>query len=245
MIQAINLQNLRNAEFIQFSKDFTTLVNTNDPSALSVQPQYDNMLSKITELESLFKNSAVNPITSEMEVLDFNRDQAVNGIIAMINAYAYHYDTILAEAAVVLITNLKLYGAGIAKENYQSETAIINNLCSDWENKPALATAINILKLGDWLNRLKSHNEDFNQKYLARTQDYATASPENLKNKRAEAMTAYYDLRKFLEAFSTIQSSPAYDKAISELNALIEQYNSLLKARATAKPAEKNTASLN
>jgi hypothetical protein len=245
MIQAINLQNLRNSEFIQFSKDFTSLVNTNNPTALSVRPQYDSMIAKITELESLFKNTISNPITAEMESLDFNRDQAVNGIIAMIDAYGYHYDTVLTEASTVLRNNLKLYGAGIAKENYQSETAIINNLSNDWENKPELANAISTLKLGDWVSQLKSLNQDFSERYLARTQDYATASPENLKSKRAEVMTAYYDLRKFLEAFSTIQSSPAYDKTVNELNALIEQYNSLLKGRTSTKPAEKNTASLN
>jgi hypothetical protein len=245
MIEAINLQNLRNAEFIQFSKDFTSLVNTNDPKALSVQPQYDNMVVKITELESLFMNATSNPITAEMEAVDIQRDQALNGIVAMVDAYSYHHDTVLAEAAVVLQNNLKLYDSGIAKQNYQSETAIINNLLADWETKPALSSAISTLQLSDWAKVLKSHNQDFNQKYLARTQDFATISPENQKSKRAEVMTAYYELRKFLEAFSTIQSSAAYEKTINELNALIEQYNFLLKGRATSKPAEKNKASLN
>lgn len=245
MIEAITLQNLRNAEFIQFSKDFTALVNTNDPTLLSVQPQYDSLMGKITELESLFKNATSNPITAEIEALDLNRDQAINGIIAMIEAYSYHYDTILFGAAMVLRTNLKLYGAGIAKENYHSETAIINNLIADWENKPELAGAISTLKLGDWVSRLKSFNQDFNQQYLARTKDFATVSPENLKGKRTEAMTAYYDLRKFLEAFSTIRNEPAYDKTFNELNILIAQYNLLLKLRASAKPFEKDTAALN
>ena len=245
MIDAINLMILRNAEFIQFSKDFTALVKTNDPTALSVQPQYDNMIVKISELERLFKNALSNPITAEMEAVDMQRDQAINGIIAMIDAYSYHHNTVLAQAAVVLQNNLKLYDSGIAKQNYQSETAIINNLLTDWESKQPLSSALNTLQLGDWANILKSHNQDFNQKYLARTQDFATVSPENQKSKRAEVMTAYYELRKFLEAFSTIQSSAAYDKTINEVNALIEQYNSLLKGRTPTKTTEKDKASLN
>ena len=58
-------------------------------------------------------------------------------------------------------------------------------------------------------------------------------------------MTAYYELRKFLDAFSVIQASAVYEKTMNELNALIEQYNSLLNGRAKPKKTAENTASLN
>src|SRR6478736_6883157 len=131
MINAINLSRLRNAEFIQFSKDFTSLINGNDPEDLSVKPQYDAMVLKISELEHLFKNETSSPITAEMEALDLRRDQAINGIIALIHAHSYHFSETLSNAAIILQNNLKLYSAGIARENYQTETAIIDNIITD------------------------------------------------------------------------------------------------------------------
>ena len=61
--------------------------------------------------------------------------------------------------------------------------------------------------------------------------DGGDANPETLKSKREETMNAYYELRKFLEAYATIQNTPEYIKTISELNALIDQYNQLLNSR--------------
>jgi hypothetical protein len=238
MIKAIDLTRLRNAEFIQFCNDFTSLVNSNDPSDLSVQPQYNAMVQQVTELESLFKNALNNPITAEIEALDFRRDQAINGITGIINAYSYHFNPDYIQPALVLQNNLKVYGTGIARDNLLSETAIIKNMIIDWETKPELIDALDDLNLNSWKNELKNANEIFNDKYLARTQDYATASPDNQKSKRLEVMTAYYELRKFLDAFYVIQNSPAYQKAINELNALIDQYNTLLNGRSTATTAE-------
>jgi len=91
------------------------------------------------------------------------------------------------------------------------------------------------LSFGGWVQELKSKNETFNKKYLERIQQYATVSPENMKSKREAILVIYYDLRKFLEAFSIIQSSPLCDKTINEINALISQYNALLNSRLKAK----------
>jgi hypothetical protein len=248
MIHAINLHNLRNAEFIQFCNDYISLVGTNAPSDLSVQPQYDAMVQQVTQLESLFKNALNNPISAEIEALDFRRDQAITGLTGIINAYSYHFIPDITQQALLLQNNLKVYGTGIARDNLLSETAIIKNMIIDWETKPELVDALDNLNLVGWKNELKNANEIFNDKYLARTQDYATASPDNQKSKRLEVMTAYYELRKFLDAFSVIQNTPVYQKVINELNALIDQYNTLLNGRNTATGTESEnlkTASLN
>src|SRR6478609_2010914 len=109
MIEAIKLHNLRNPEFIQFTKNAISLVSANNPTILSVKPQYDFMSLKIVEMESLFKNELSNPMTAEMEALDFRRDNSINGIIGVINAYSDHHDATIATAATVLHSNLKVY----------------------------------------------------------------------------------------------------------------------------------------
>jgi len=120
--------------------------------------------------------------------------------------------------------------------NTQAETATLNSIHGDWEIKTELKAAITKLNLTAWVAELKTANNLFQQKFLARTQEYGAASPETLRAKRDETIAAYYELRNFIDAYEVIQPGAAITKLINELNALIEQYNALLKTRATEPP---------
>ncbi len=120
--------------------------------------------------------------------------------------------------------------------NTQAETATLNSILGDWEIKTELKAAITKLNLTAWVAELKTANNLFQQKFLARTQEYGSASPETLRAKRDETIAAYYELRKFVDAYQVIQPGAAIEKLINELNALIGQYNALLKTRATEPP---------
>lgn len=231
MIKAIDLRGLRNSEYMQFMGDFTALVDANDPAALNVAPQNMALKNKGIEIDGLFKLTLKNEITEELVMLDKRRDNAINGIVSYVNAYLYHFDPVLVIAANHLNNNLKVYGASIASQNLQSETATITSVVGDWENKPNLVAAIGNLNLIAWKNELKAANILFNQKYLARTQEYGAANPENMKLKREETNVVYYELRKFLDAHFTIINTPEYASAINQLNALVDQYNTLLNNR--------------
>ena len=87
-------------------------------------------------------------------------------------------------------------------------------------------------------NELKAANTAFDEKYLDRTQDYGNATPENLKSKREETNAVYFNLRNLIDAFHLIaETTPSpYTTVINQLNALIDQYNSLLNNRAPEVP---------
>ncbi|RZJ38093.1 MAG: hypothetical protein EOO18_04220 [Chryseobacterium sp.] len=80
------------------------------------------------------------------------------------------------------------------------------------------------------MNELKTANEEFNTKYLSRTQEYGDASPETIKTKREETNTAYYALRDRIDALHLLVETPMspYATVINQLNALTDQYNKLL-----------------
>lgn len=61
MIDSIESDRLRNAEFVQFSKDCSSIIQLNDPGALNVVAKYDAFNIKRGELEVLFKISTANP----------------------------------------------------------------------------------------------------------------------------------------------------------------------------------------
>ncbi|WP_293892267.1 DUF6261 family protein [Flavobacterium sp.] len=228
MINAINISILRNAEYLQFMKNVASLVQANDPLVLNVATQYNDLNNAISVLDGLFKTRVASEITEELVLIDERRDNAITGLGFVVSGYLYHYDAVLAQAANVLNDNLKLYGSSIAKQNYQAATATINSIANDWETKPALIDAVNTLQLKSWKDELKAANVLFDERYLARTQEYGAANPDTIKAKREETNGVYYTLRDFLNSFSIVQPSAANTKTGNEINALVEQYNTLL-----------------
>jgi len=243
MITVIDLRNLRNAEFLQFGTLYSGLVVANNPVVLNVAAQQTAFKSKLDEMSGLFKLEKVNPLTEELVLLDERRDRAITGLTDVVKGYSVHFDAATAQAANLLSVNLNLYGVGVARMNTQAETSTIFGIVHDWETKPELSAAITLLGLTGWVAELKTANQLYEQKYLQRTQEYGAANPEPLKVKREETMVAYYELRKFIEANSVVNSGPAYEKLIGELNALIGQYNELLNTRSAEPTPEQAPAS--
>lgn len=233
MITALHLPILRNAEYLQFLKDFVTIVQRNNPQTLNVEAKYTALLNRINELDSLFMRLLANENTQVLVDLDTKRDNAITGITYIAMGYSKHSEPTLQSAAQKILDNLSTYGSGIARLNYQAETATLTNIINDWENKPELTAALTTLNLTDWKNELKTVNTQFNDTYINRTQEYGNTSPETLKQKREVTNTDYYALRDRINALHTlVETLPSpYDTVINQLNALIEQYNSLINNR--------------
>ncbi|MBB4805368.1 hypothetical protein HNP38_000640 [Chryseobacterium defluvii] len=190
-------------------------------------------INKTAELEALFKKALASEITKEILQLDEKRDSAINVIYYFLLSYTYHYDADKKQKAQLLLENMALYGSGIARLNYQAETATLNNMLRDWELKTDLADAITAFNLSSWVNELKNANSLFNEKYISRTQEYGDANPETIKTKREETNTTYYALRDRIDALHLLAEAPPspYDTVINQLNALTDQYNILLVNR--------------
>lgn len=190
------------------------------------------MVAITTTIETLFKADKSSSLTAEIADLDARRDTAITGISTLVQAFTYHFDETTRNHATLIANQLANYGGGIAKENYQSETAIINAILNDWAIKQDLATAITALNLTAWKNELENANNSFNTKYLARTQEMGATSPDTIKQKRLEAANMYYKLRDFINSYYTLNDGAApYGKTVSEINTLINQYNVLLAGR--------------
>lgn len=232
MITSIHLNNLRNSEFLQFSEDFLGLVLLNNPDTLKVKPQYDKLRLATDMVDALFKADRGSLMTDELVALDERRDTAITGISLHVQSLTYHFNESIRTQADALAANLANYDAGVAKQNYQAETAIISSILTDWAEKPALKAAIDALKIADWQAELATANTAFNTRYLTRTQELGAASPDTIKEKRLEATQAYYTLRDFITSYHTLnEGAEPYNKTVKELNALITQYNNLLAGR--------------
>lgn len=229
----INLPSLRNPEFYQFISDVLGIVKANGPAALKVPEQHQELTRIFKDMTTLFKIKKGFITTEELEALDARRDRAITGLAALMHAYSYHYDDTTRANADTLSDNLKLYGnGGIARENYVSETAIISNLVNDWKTKPALKEAVAALKLEGWLTELDDGNKAFNAAFLLRNSEKGAASPEKLREKRIEAVKAWYELRDHIAAHALLKKrAEPFGKTVKELEALVSQFAQLIKNR--------------
>lgn len=232
-MNAIDLRVLRNAEYLQYTKDFAAIINLNNPATLDIDARFTAFTTKTAELESLYKKALASEKTKDIMALDQRRDDAINGIYYFLQSYTYHYDAQQRQNAQSLLSNMSLYGSGIARMNYQAETATINNVLRDWESKPELLAGISSFYLTAWVNELKTANDAFNEQYLLRTQEYGDANPETIRTKREEVNVTFYALRDRIDALHLIADvSPSpYSAVINQLNALTDQYNKLLVNR--------------
>lgn len=122
-MNAIDLFKLRNAEYLQYMKDFRGIINLNDPAQLAIDAKLNAFVSKTDELESLYKKALASEKTQALLAIDERRDDAVNGIYYFLLGYSYHFDPMRKQNAQILLENMALYGSGIARLNYQAETA--------------------------------------------------------------------------------------------------------------------------
>lgn len=236
MIKGIILRDLRNAEYLQFSRDVLGIVTLNNITVLDVGNQYIAYENSTNEIESLFALDQGSDITPLIEALDKRRDNAIMGITLLVNAMTVHYDPAYSAAATKLSDHIRLFGGSIARENYAAETASISSMIADWTNDPELAAAINTLGLSAWKAELNTANQLFNTNYLARTQELGAANPDTMLEKRQASLQCYYALRDRIAAFNTLNNGAnPWGKTVHELNALIEQYNTLLAGRASHK----------
>ena len=240
MIKTFRMYRLPNAEYVQFIDYVVTLVQDKNPTGLNVKTQHDALSLKLTELKNLFQPALASSFTKKLKEANTLRDEILTGLIKMVDANAYHYQKNIRPSANLLQKNIKLYGSNIIRDNFQRETAKIESLVGDWQNKADLVTAVDMLGLISWVTQLKNSNNEFKRLYALRNDEYSQRPEQNMESKRIEVNAAYEDLCKFLNSYSVIESSnPDYEVVISGINSYVDHYSTLLKQTRSGKKVEK------
>jgi hypothetical protein len=232
MINTFRLAKLPNPIYVQFMDYVATLVTDKDPVELNVKPQHDLLLQKLAELKSLYKSVQASSFSEKIIEADGWRDQILIGIITLVEANSFHFKEDRRVAAQILQKNIRIYGDRIAKNDYQTETAKLENLTNDWHTKPELQHAVDLLEMGEWIAVLANANNEFKRLYASRTDEYSQRTDQNMQSKRVEVNAAYEDLCKFLNSYAVINSSEAaYEAVASGINAYVDQYATLVKQK--------------
>ena len=244
MIDSIKLSSLRNNEYAQFIQNFLTVVQRHDAATLQVQEEYDKLLSLLNSIKAMLNEGSGSVITDELVGLDIRRDEAINGIIALVNGYTYSKDATKKAAANLLATHLAGFGA-IARDAYQSETSKLQKIAADWSSEPGLQTAAAALNLSDWQAEMIAANTAFDTRYVDRSVDngMASTSENRVYNKRPEINAAYNDLRDQIDGYYIVKKKVApWSTVTAALNGVIKDYNALMASRGTQVDATPATA---
>lgn len=237
MITNIFLLKLRNAEFFQFGTDISSILNGYNLNTLAINKPFEAFTSSFQKIDSLFKLNRGSTLTEDITLLDERRDKAINGILLYLESMTLYFDGNINKSATLILNQLKSYGSGIARQNYQTETATITNIIKDWDTKPEYSQAISLLKLTDWKSELAQANTLFNSLYIERAKDNAeNITSETMKEKRQEATMAWKKLKTAIESHYNIKKIEEtgyepYEVVINNINSIIDKYNILIANR--------------
>ena len=232
MIKSIKLSNLRNGEYIQLMTDILMVLAQNNPAALEIAEPYQHLKTLVGKIEMLFREARGSSISKDLIELDTRRDRALNGITIIINGYTYCADTVLKSHALALQNHLAAFGTGIARDNYQEQTAVIRKLLTDWNEKQVLSIALTALHLDNWKDELAESNTLFTERYMARVEEAVTATPGNIKDLRLQTNEIWFALRDRMNAWFTLEDgAEPFGSTVNTINIVIEEYRRVMRGR--------------
>lgn len=235
MIQKVRSHALRSSELLQFLIDVTKLCSQQSNKSMKL----DNILAELKadtdSFDQAFRLDQASAITIELINLDGRRDECITGISLVIDGFTRYFEPVVKAAALALKNNLDKYGNRIYEMNYQAETSTINSLIKEWSTNGILKAAVNTLNLGIWVNELKKANDLFNERYLKRVDEKASAPQIKGFDARKKAISVYRKLVQQIEARAIIAEDQTYTGLINNLNALIVKYNIIADSHAEKK----------
>jgi len=227
MIQALDFNQIRNSEHIQFNNAILHVCEQHNPETLHIKPQYDALKVSNDTMETIFKTARGNVLTQDIITEDEKRDRLIIGFSQAVNAYTNHYITEKVEAAEILAAHINKYGNTIAHLNYVAETATLFDLIDGIENNTDITAAVTILGLDDWITEMKASNTEFNRLYELRAEQEAGKTKLNLRELRIESVNCYRELIKYLQAASIMHPSDIFETVTNEINEFIYKYTNL------------------
>lgn len=249
MYLKINIHNLQNLEFIQFIKSFLEILSKSDPETLKIKAQFDDLFAVYTAMHGFYKPELANKLTKDVQDLDAKRDEALSGIIDVLQAYDKHYDPSLKLAAETLLKSIDIYGGGIGKFNYQKESATIDLICSEWKKEDEYVNALASLHLTNWADKLEEFNTQFETQHMARLEMDANSPEIKMVDYRKQVTDYYKTTLKYLEANAILNGKEPYVDINKKINQLIEMNNQLIASRTKKKeddsPVAEESTSVN
>jgi hypothetical protein len=227
MIPAPKLKLYRNGLLIAFFSNLIEVANeANIPALKTVLNDLQTVHANLNASYSIEKGSLM---TEEIKILDKRRDMAIQGIKTVVKGYTYYFDVTVQDKARLILKIFTKHGSRIANFNYNSQTAIVKSIVSEFETNEYLQSAIDTFHLSLWIAELKTANESFGEKYLDRITNFAAKKGVSVTKQRPNAFATCQKFMKHLNANMTINPTPELTRLVATVTQLVKKYNQSLR----------------
>ena len=246
MLARVNLNLLRNHEFVQLFRDIKGLILMHDTGKLMIEEEFRAFVTVLDELDEVFGNyNRMSKYTQQLVRIGKERNQAVSGLKGYMRVMIKHYEQDKSKAAQLLLARIESYGSSIPRLNDEAETTVIKNLVDNFEQDIRLKTALETLDLTAWVGHLKSKNDEFSEIYHQRLSDLAVKSNASLAKVRPKAYQLYKELIDRINAALMVFKTPQLKKLGRQINVLSKRYQDIpkLRRRSTSSAPRRSTSS--
>jgi len=222
--------NSRNAEVDSVSSQ---ILLHYQQSGLNEVPYLPEMMTRVADLQRQLNRSIkrIN-VKSELNLRDSERDHSLKSLNYFVFGQRHHFDPTIQQAAGMVYKVLENYGPGISRENYDSESALIDSLLLDL-SRENLQTAINQLQgCAGLIAILREMQEAF--KSAQRTYTIAKVKESEIAN----ASQLRIQLRRYLNSLVLVYlnamylvDEPVYGPFVRVVGQAISENNRNVKRR--------------
>ncbi len=226
-MKTIHLSRLQNAEHLAFVSDIATLLENVDIDVLNeLKTQF---ATSVNNEELAQKEIIKSEHTQSLAELDRKRDDFYRGLVHKIKSEHYSKLESNRKSAEKVMIVLDTYGT-IISSNYQKETTEIQNIIADLKS---VTYTSDVTKIGltQWITWLEEANNEFNQTYISRRDEYASRPDYNLKAIRKESDTLFKKIQEIVGALQVLQPTEQLSEFITKANASIDKWKEILALR--------------
>lgn len=230
MFITINFRALTNPEFQQFIKLLVEKATEAGVDALKIKSPHDLLVANLQKLESALNQEKANEETKIIQALDGERDDYYVGLSFLVNGFALAKDPAKKEAAQLVRLFLKSQGKNVARQNYQAETAILNNVVKTLGTEAKYTAAMTTLGLQSWVTDIDTANQAFEARFKSRNTslslDDAGPAFGELRKESMPLIERFFGLitSRYNTAVEDAQPTQGYQNLINEINTLIESF---------------------
>jgi hypothetical protein len=228
----------RNEAHVSYHEAVTGVLNTHTPDALGVRAQYDIYTAAYAQEVEALDIVRRSELTTEIEQQDRQRDIVYRGFADTVKGATKHFDFNRREAALKIKNVVGSYG-NIAHKAADQETAAIDDLLRELLAEK-YRSFINLLNLNEWLEQLRSENENFKALVKDRYNETSERPDVTMKKTRKAVDAAFRTLLNQIDALVLVQGLANYDRFIHEINAISEHYRNILAQEEGERKAAKN-----